>query len=162
MPRQSQQQRIEKALTAAAKALGVETEDLDVKRDDPEHLEDKMLDAQAVVDYFTKSKGFKEIPCRECGMIFAYNWYFDGIKYCSPHCLKLSLEKIGIVWDLERPAARRWSQSRPAIIPPPALEILKQIMPEKIEQSSPVLSLVVPPEDPPPDTTDGLLALLLG
>lgn len=90
-----------------------------------ESIEDKMREAQSVINYFLVSgNGFKKIECRNCLQMFAYSYPYDGVKYCSIRCMAAALEKIGFKWDPSREVDRRWGRYVPAIVPPSALEIL--------------------------------------
>lgn len=122
---ESQASKMEKALRLAAETLGVTIESL--KPMVAESEEDKMFEAQSVLNWFERAQDFKIIPCRNCGLKFAYDWYFDGIKYCSVHCIRIALQEQGLDWDPTREPLRRWGVSRPAFVPGTLLTLLSKL-----------------------------------
>jgi hypothetical protein len=99
----------------------------------PETLSDQIREAQSVLYYFeTSGKGFKEKPCKFCKKIFAYHWDTDSISYCSIYCAKRSLQEIGLDWNPDRNPSERWGRYVPAVVPPEALQMLKDksVLPE--------------------------------
>lgn len=102
---------------------------------------DKVLEANSVLEYyFSNGKAFKDRECKHCGLVFAYSWEYDSIKYCSVECLRDALKAIGIKWDSSKPLADRYRfyyKSRPAVISPQALSVVKQAMEENGLQEDP-------------------------
>lgn len=102
--------------------------------------EEAVFEAQSVLNYFdNKGKGFYHRPCRVCEQWFAYAYAYPGIGICSKQCAINSLKKIGINWDPNKPLRDRYGPVMPAVVPPPALEILpdfpdKTICPKWIQQ----------------------------
>lgn len=87
---------------------------------------DKIREAQSVLFWFaTKGYGFKEKICKGCGGTFAYKWNVDSIAYCSIHCASEALRQIGIKWDPYKDQSERWGRYAPAVVPPHALNLLK-------------------------------------
>lgn len=94
-----------------------------------ETMNDSAREAQAVIWYFeTGGKPFKEKPCKYCGQIFAYCWDSTAIAYCSIECSKKRLREIGLDWNHHKPPAERWGRTVPAVVPPEALDLLKEIL----------------------------------
>lgn len=64
--------------------------------------------------------------CKTCGEEFAYAWSYDGVANCSMECLEKSLQAIGLTLTRDRDLKLRWGlYSHPAIVPPAALQALK-------------------------------------
>lgn len=106
----------------------------------PETAQDRMLEAQSVLNYFTVNDGkWKTIKCATCGLMFSYRWNVDGIKQCSVECMAEALKKIGLEWNPGREPSKRWGQTVPAVLPPSVLEIAQQ-----------------PPSATPKDPLDGI------
>lgn len=122
---QKANQAILKAIELAEKALGK-------KIDVPiETIEDQVREAQAVLTYFElRGEDFYEQKCKSCGKIYAYKWRYRGVAYCSIQCMKDALAEIGIQWNPNKMPHERWGRTIPALIPPEALAILKEITPE--------------------------------
>jgi hypothetical protein len=95
---------------------------------------DKIREAESAIIYFdTQGFKFKEKICKTCGKKFAYRWNVDSISNCSIECCKESLRRIGLDWDPHRPQEQRWGRYLPAVIPPGALEILKDLSNDSLE-----------------------------
>ena len=124
----------------------------------PERLEtsdDRMREAQAVINFFTLDVAWEVEYCRTCQQQFAYHWHYKGVKYCSIHCAAAALRRLGLEWDPEREPERRWGSSAPGVVPPSVLKILQQlqietqaipldsIIPESLEQTQLALFDVV-------------------
>lgn len=137
---ESQATKIAKAMALVAQHTGVSIETLKPLIDESE--EDKILEAQAVCDYFEKAKGFKHIECRNCGEFFAYTWYYDGVKFCGTVCMSRWLKKQGMTWDPTKDPDRRWGLTRPAVVPSQVISLLRD------------LALTHTPEDPLSDKPD--------
>ncbi len=91
-----------------------------------ETRDDKLREAESVHIYFsTNGAGFKEKECKWCHKIFAYSWNVDSISFCSIGCAAESLKQIGIKWSPDKDQSERWGKYAPAVVPPGALEILK-------------------------------------
>lgn len=138
----SEQERIEKILSDAAKQLGVNVEDLGVTSEElavNQTVADQVAEAQAVLFYIEhKGVGFKDKPCVNCGRTFAYAWDRDPITCCSVDCIEAELAKKGLTWKINRPLHLRWGPTAPMIVPPVVLDLLSE--------STEIL------EDPPADT----------
>lgn len=110
-----------------------------------ENKDDLAREAQAAINYFySGGNGFKDKECKNCGETFAYAWNVDFISMCSLHCLRESLEKIGIKWDHTKPPSERWGFVArgyiPATVSPEALQTLKSTMNEVREVQLPSIS----------------------
>lgn len=116
-----------KQIGQLAKILGIsEDQVLEMMR---ESKEDQMKEAQSVINYYESGgEGFKQIVCRQCSLVFAYSYSFDGVKFCSIECAALSLASIGIVWTPGKPQSERWGQRVPAVVPPGALSALQNLL----------------------------------
>jgi hypothetical protein len=120
----SQQQKKADALRKAVEALGLDPASIALP---VESHEDRMVQAQAVLHYFTSNgDGFLLETCTGCGEVFAYNYRIKGVKQCSVQCMKKAMNEIGLVWHPDRPPAQRWGPTVPAIVPPQALALLRQ------------------------------------
>lgn len=135
MKKKTQQQR---ALALAAEVLG-QPVDMPV-----ETLSDLMAQAQATLNYFQAPGEFSYKECWECAREFAYCWNRQGILYCSVTCMSKALERKGMTWDPGKAPEKRWGKTIPAVVPPEALELIREDEPE--------------PE--PDETVDDLLAEL--
>ena len=94
-------------------------------------------EAEGVIAYFQTPQLFKEIECAECGKPFAVNR--ANVSRCSDHCRARYLESIGIIWDKTKPPHERWDMKEPLVVPPPALELLKQMeVPEGLQLPVPL------------------------
>lgn len=92
-----------------------------------ETAQDRMLEAQSVLNYFTVNDGkWKTIKCGICGLMFAYRWNIDGIKQCSVECMAEALKRIGLEWNPSREPSKRWGRYVPAVLPPSVLDIAQQ------------------------------------
>lgn len=99
-----------------------------------ETRDDKLREAQSCLYYFsTNGSGFKEKECKECHKIFAYNWNVDSISYCSVSCASKGLMRIGIKWNPDKDQKERWGKYAPAVVPPAALEILKDQLSDSLK-----------------------------
>lgn len=137
------QRKLDKA-AEVLRMLGGSEEELKVIEEVEEPAEttlDKIREAESALIYFnTKGFKFKEKICKTCGKTFAYRWNVDSIGNCSIECCKEALRQIGLNWNPHRPQDQRWGQYLPAVVPPVALEILK----DRLNDFQ---------EDPPVDTT---------
>ena len=121
----TQETLLRRAQEKIREALGYEIE-LDLPN---ESEEDRVVEAESVITYFeVRGKGFKKIPCRNCGKIFAYSYHIDGVKHCSVECIAQTLRKMGLKWDPLRSVDRRWGLYRPAVVPPSALNSLLSLV----------------------------------
>jgi hypothetical protein len=128
------QRSLDKALEWLQKT-GVSTEQIPIEQPD-ETVLDKIREAQSVYYYFsTKGLGFKEKTCKNCEKTFAYKWEVDSICYCSIACAAESLKQIGIKWNPHKSQAERWGRYVPAVVPPAALEILKDHLEDQTNDS---------------------------
>lgn len=65
--------------------------------------------------------------CKVCNEEFAYAFRFDGVANCSYACMEKALHEIGIKMERGRDLTLRWGvYSHPAIVPPDALQALKE------------------------------------
>jgi hypothetical protein len=138
---ESQTSKERKALELAALALGIDVEVLaaQYKPAKAESTEEKMYEAQSVLNYFERVNEFKQIPCRNCGEPFAYDWHFAGVKYCTIHCMRRALEEQGLSWNPDKEPELRWGLSRPAIVPSQVLALLRELALKEtvLQESSP-------------------------
>lgn len=127
MPRGPLKPETKKQRTYEALQQWMQNEGVEFKVTEPEEtVSDKMREAQSVINYYeTKGAGFKEKPCKFCGLIFAYSWNVGSIGYCSVTCAASALKEIGLTWDPSKPPEMRWGQFVPAVVPPQALDLLK-------------------------------------
>lgn len=87
--------------------------------------DERIREAEAVTQYH-EGYDFKEKTCRYCNQVFAYRWLSDAISYCSSTCSAAYLDSIGIKWDPTKPPQERWGSKKiPLVVPPAALQILK-------------------------------------
>lgn len=121
----------QKANRAILKAIELAEKALGTKIDTPiETIDDQIREAAAVLKYFEdKGTDFFEQVCKKCGKTYAYKWRYRGVAYCSIQCMKDALEEIGMRWDHGKPPHERWGRTIPVLVPPEALEILKDILP---------------------------------
>lgn len=121
-----------KANEAVLKAIALAEKALGKKIEVPiESIEDQIREAQAVLTYFElRGEDFYEQTCKQCGKIYAYKWRYRGVAYCSLACIRDALADIGIIWNPSKLPHERWGRKIPAIVPPEALEILKDLIPE--------------------------------
>lgn len=117
-----------KAAALIADFLGTSEED--IRRKFPvETVDEQMAEIQSIITYYDVSGvGFKEKQCKNCGRMFAYSWDRDVISYCSITCGVEALEKIGIKRDPTRDVKQRYGKTAPAVVPPDALEVLKELV----------------------------------
>lgn len=119
--------------------LGVDPQQLEqVKEADiekpAETRDDKLREAQSVILYFdTRGEGFKEKVCKNCKGIFAYKWNVSSISFCSVGCAAEDLKRIGIKWNPDKDQSERWGKCAPAVVPPSALEILRDQLDDSLE-----------------------------
>jgi hypothetical protein len=118
-------------------SVGVESLDIpeQVVEEPTETVLDKLKEAESCIIYFeTKGFKFKEKDCKTCRKTFAYRWSVSHITRCSVECYKIYLESIGLRWDPNRDQAQRWGRSDlPVVVPPAALEILKDQFNDSLE-----------------------------
>lgn len=130
----------QEALRKAVEALGLDPNSLFVPE---ETHEDIMVQAQAVIHYFTSDgEGFQEEICNNCKMPFAYNYRIKGVKQCSIQCMKAAMRSVGLEWRPDRTPAERWGPTVPAVVPPQALALHGQSTHSRTDQplySSPEL-----------------------
>lgn len=111
-----------------------------VKIEAPEPVEtqdDQMRQAQAVLEYWESLNPdlmWIEKTCKSCDKIFRYKWNSTAIGYCSTHCMARALEKIGLKWNPTKPPEERWGRIIPAVVPPQALSILREMDATPIDQ----------------------------
>lgn len=92
---------------------------------------EKLAEAQATLNFFTVNDGkWKTIPCKNCGLYFAYNHPYDGIKCCSVNCYREEFRKLGLEWHPDREPSRRWGRFVPAVIAPDLLYKIRQVLAE--------------------------------
>lgn len=115
-----------KAAALAAQFLGKPVETLEINLP-VETTDDKMAEAQAILNYFeVRGEGFRDKQCKQCGDWFAYRWNRDAIAYCSVYCGSKALEQIGLHWNPLKDLKERYGRTAPMVVPPAALEILKE------------------------------------
>lgn len=121
MPRgvPSEKKRREKLLADAQAWLGAE-----VKLSD-ETTDDKVAEAQAVLNYVEAPQNFKEKICKWCGMPFLYRWNRDAIAYCSIQHMADALRAKGLVWDPLKTPQQRWGRVLPEVISGSAVSVLR-------------------------------------
>lgn len=124
----SKEAKKERALAQIAEVLGKTVEEVK-KLTSVEKQEDKLREAQSVVNYFeSKGEGFKKAICESCNRSFAYAYHIDAIKCCSIRCMRIKLQKLGLDWRPDQPDEYRWGKYVPAIVPPSALGILESLL----------------------------------
>ncbi len=93
-----------------------------------ESSEDFMREGQSALNYYAvRGVGFKQKECTQCGLVFAYDYHIEGIKYCSIRCIKRALNAIGLEYDPTREVGRRWGRFVPAVVTHDALQILQEV-----------------------------------
>jgi hypothetical protein len=81
----------------------------------------------AVLLFLESPAKFTTKTCKRCGEIFGTN--YRGVSYCSDRCRAASMEEqLGIKWNWMKPDEDRWGGEPPLIIPPLALQKLKQFV----------------------------------
>lgn len=127
---------LEKALALAEELFGTKIEV------PTESKEDLVRQATAVANfYYSTDEEWYWKNCSYCGEEFFFSWTSRGVGYCTIDCAKKALEKIGIKWNPNKSPTERWGRCIPAIVPPEAAKIIKEIRPK-----------------PEPDEIDNLLA----
>ena len=130
----TQETKVARALAKVNAILAEAGEELIEIPEQDETTEDHMREAQSVLNYFeVRGDSFKQIECRQCGLVFAYSYHFDGVKYCSVPCIKRALNAIGLSYNPKRDVGTRWDRFVPAIVPPDALKILESRDGESLE-----------------------------
>lgn len=121
MPRgkPSDKAKLDRLLKEASAYLGKE-----VKLPD-ETTDDKVAEAQAVVNYLEAPQTFKEKICKHCGEPFLYRWNRDAIAYCSIQHMADSLRELGLVWDPSRDPHERWGRVLPEVVSASAVACLR-------------------------------------
>lgn len=64
----------------------------------------------------------RNVTCPECDGFFQTNYVYQ--LYCSFSCLKEAVERKGLIWDPNKPAAERWRGEPPSVIKPSTLRSL--------------------------------------
>lgn len=107
-----------------------------------ESSEDLIRQANAVANfYYSTDEEWYFKNCTYCGEEFFFSWSSKGVGYCSVNCAKKALEKIGISWNPDKSPTERWGKIIPAVVPPEAAKLAKELRPV-----------------PEPDDIDNLLA----
>lgn len=135
----------QRALEAAAdflRSTGASEEEIAAVIKPPlETVDDKMREAQSVINYF-KANGdnYYQAICKECLQDFAYAWHIKSVSYCSVDCANEALKKLGLSWTPGKPVTERWGLLVPAIVPAPALKAIRAVLdtpkPHESEDSS--------------------------
>lgn len=114
--------------TQLARALAKASEFLGVELEVPiETTSDKLAQAEAAQYYFySRGEGWEEKECKFCNRVFSYCWDRKSISYCSIQCAQGALKQIGLDWDPAKDPSERWGKTIPAVVPPDALELLKE------------------------------------
>lgn len=135
----SEKTKQERLIAAAAELFGTAVvENIEEVVETPE---DKIREAQSVLNYFeSRGKGFKQRECEQCGLVFAYSYHIDGVVNCSISCMAAKLKSIGLHWDPRRDVSRRWGRFVPAIVPPSALKELDEMLSLQEDHSEDIYS----------------------
>lgn len=150
MPRK---QTTEDLLNKIASNLGMTKEEA-MEESDLTTFEDKMIEGQSVLDYYTWRRSLTKKPketddqfnkrldqwkykqCKSCKETFAYNFHYDGVAYCSLMCLDQALRDIGLVFHYNRDLNKRWGYTHPSIINSQVLKLVEQLFYCRLEVSS--------------------------
>lgn len=91
------------------------------------------LQAEAVLLYLEKPARFITKPCKLCGEYFGTN--YRGVSYCSnAHRAKSLLDSTGIRWNPHKSEAERWGGEPPLVIPPTAVNKLREFAEQLLSQ----------------------------
>lgn len=97
----------------------------DIKRNVPLSQQAVSRQGEAVLLFLESPAKFTTKECKRCGSPFGTN--YRGVGYCSDGCRARSMEEqLGIKWNWMRPDEDRWGGEPPLIIPPAALQKLKE------------------------------------
>lgn len=106
--------------------------------------EEKILEGQSVINYYTWRKDLERLKsededaykarydewryktCQGCNDIFAYNYLYDCVSFCSLDCLNTGLRKIGLKVHYGRPLIQRWGYHVPAVVPAPVVKLIQE------------------------------------
>lgn len=149
--KKTQQNALEKIMAGFAKHKGEEfkKEELEDTIKPLMSQEDTMYVGQSILNFYGARikpylvKGESEVKfdaryrewrfrtCKCCGEEFAYAFRFEGVAYCGYACLEKALAEIGVKMERGRDLTLRWGvYSHPAIVPPGALQSLKDLYSE--------------------------------
>lgn len=97
----------------------------DIKRNVPLPQQAVSRQGEAVLLFLESPAKFTTKECKRCGEPFGTN--YRGVGYCSDGCRARSMEEqLGIKWNWMKPDEDRWGGEPPLIIPPSALQKLKE------------------------------------
>lgn len=99
----------------------------------PTHRDEIHLQAEAVLLYLERPARFIMKPCKLCGEHFGTN--YRAVAYCSDaHRAKALTSQTGIPWNPHKTPQERWGGEAPLIIPPSAVNKLRQFAEQLLAQ----------------------------
>lgn len=124
-------------------------EKLEIEEKLPSTLEERLMEAQSVVNFFYHRSEFKIIKCKICKQEFAYKYHYNGITMCSIECMRECLREIGLDWTIDRPLELRWGPYAPAVVPAVAYSLIQglPVPEESISESENIQSTPHPQDD---------------
>jgi hypothetical protein len=162
--------RQENMLAKIAAALGKDLEEVKEVAAPMYTQEAKMLQKQAVYNFFkarvkpekikvfvngkerletdfefeARQREWRFKICETCGGMFAYAYSYDGVKFCSLECVDAALKKIGLGVTPNRDPKKRWGMNHPAIVPASVFAELQDVYSDSAGTSDDPFPIVRP------------------